>query len=72
MHIFFIAALKLIGISMCTVSNKFYRNVVEKAFIQKPQAQMSNQMSNLQRFQNHCDETTNESSIIPECSRLTW
>ena len=46
----FIVALKLKGISMCTVTNKFRRNVVEKAFIQEIQVLMSNQMSNLQTF----------------------
>ena len=34
-HEFFIVALKLEGISMCTVTNKFRRNVLEKAFIQE-------------------------------------
>ena len=42
MHTFFIVALKMKGISMCTVPNKFRRNVVEKAFIQEIQALMSN------------------------------
>ena len=32
---------------MCTVMNKFRRNVVEKAFIQEIKALMSNQISNL-------------------------
>ena len=50
MHIFFIVALKLKEISICAVSNKFRKNVVEKAVMQKNQALISNQMSNLQTY----------------------
>ena len=50
MHIFFIVTLKLKGISMRTVTNKFRKNVVEKAFMQKIQALLSNQISNLQTY----------------------
>ena len=35
---------------MCTVMNKFRRNVVKKAFIQEIQVLMSNQMPNLKAF----------------------
>ena len=35
---------------MCTVMNKFRRNVVKNAFIQEIQVLMSNQMSNLKTF----------------------
>ena len=35
---------------MCTVTNKFRKNVVEKAFMQEIQALISNQMSNFQTY----------------------
>ena len=35
MHKFFIVALKLKGIFMCTATNKFRRNVLEKEFLQE-------------------------------------
>ena len=35
MHKFFIVALKLNVVSMCTATNKFRRNVLEKSFIQE-------------------------------------
>ena len=42
MHKIFIVALKLREISMCTITNKFRKNVVERAFIQEIKALMSN------------------------------
>ena len=50
MHKFFIVALNLKEIPMCTIMNKFHKNVVEKAFIQEIKAPMSNLISNMQTF----------------------
>ena len=50
MHTYFIVALNLKEISMCTITNKFHKNVMEKAFIQEIKALMSNLISNMQTF----------------------
>ena len=50
MHKLFIVALKLREISMCTITNKFRKRVVERTFIQEIKALMSNLISNMQTF----------------------
>ena len=50
MHKIFIVVLKLREISMCTITNKFCKNVVERAFIQEIKALMSNLISSMQTF----------------------
>ena len=50
MHKLFIVALKLREISMCTITNKFRKRVVERAFIQEIKAPMSNLITSMQTF----------------------
>ena len=50
MHTFFVVALNLKDISMCTIMNKFHKNVMDEAFMQEIKALMSNLISNMQTF----------------------
>ena len=72
MHKLFIVALKLREISMCTITNKFRKRVVERAFIQEIKALMSNLISNMQTCSESLCQTMEESSTIPKCRHLAW